>query len=124
MTRDDVAGKARRWLGWLDTPTATRVLQVVAVISLGLGLVVGAQTAQLTRCQADYAEASNANSRERTAAAEADRKAIDDMVKAIAGAKAGPDIRVALENYLRTRAENDKKRAANPLPKPPSTECG
>lgn len=109
---------------WLDSPGATRVLKLVAIVSLLLGLAVGVQQAQLTACLAAYTEAANVSSKARTEAAEGDRKALDDMVKSIAGAKDSATVKDALSTYLQARAFADGQRASNPLPGPPSQTCG
>lgn len=113
---------------WLDSPGVTRLLKVVAILSLLLAVGVGVQQARLTSCLAAYNEASNLSSRARTEAAEADRKAVDDMVKAIAEARRAPDpagaVDQALGGYLQARAFADGQRAGNPLPGPPSQTCG
>lgn len=121
---------ARSLKDWLDSATATRIMKAIALISLLVGLGVAVKTQQLAQCQAAYAEASNAASRQRNEAAEADRKALDDMVYAIVSAggrppaEAGAVVGQALKSYLSARELADKRRAENPLPAPPSTTCG
>lgn len=122
--------KLQARLSWLDNPMVTRVFQAIAAVSLLIGLTVGVQQARFTACLANYNEASNAATKQRTAAAEADRKALDDMIQAIADARslppteAGNAVSKALTGYLQARAFADGQRSGSPMPGPPSQTCG
>jgi len=117
-----VTKAAGRVVDWLDSRQAARIIQVVAVVALVLSVWFGIQQYQLTKCQASYAEASNASQRARADAAEVDRKAQDALFKAVAD---NPRTAVpAIREYNDARAEADKQRAANPIPPAPSTKCG
>lgn len=114
------AGRAA--VDWLDSRQAARIVWVVAVLALGLCVWLGLEQNELTRCQAAYAEASNASQRARAEAAELDRRAQDQLFDAIAdNPRAAID---SLRSYNATRAEADRRRAANPVPPAPSTNCG
>lgn len=123
----EIAEKAKTWL---ESPITYRVFQLIAVISLLVGLAVGVNQYQLTSCLADYNEASNKATAARTDAAAADRKALDDMVQAIVDARALPSeeaqqaVQKALTGYLVARASADGQRKGSPLPAPPSQTCG
>ncbi len=118
--------RARRLL---ESPAMNNVFRVVAIISLLIGLSVGARQYRLTSCLTAYNEASNRATEQRAEAAAADRKALDDMIGAIAGARflppgeAGPAVSKALDGYLAARAAADQQRKSNPLPAPPSERC-
>ena len=123
----EIAVKAK---GWLESPVIYRVFQVIAVVSLVIGLSVGVKQYALTSCLADYNEASNKATAARTEAAAADRKALDDMVQAIVDARSLPQeqaqqaVQKALTGYLVARASADGQRKGSPLPGPPSQTCG
>lgn len=111
-----------RTVAWLDSRLATRIVQLVAVVALLLSVWFGVQQYQLTKCQARYAEASNASQRARAQASEVDRQAQDALFKAVAD---NPRTAIAaIRAYNTARAEADSQRAANPIPPPPSTNCG
>lgn len=114
-----VVGRA---VSWLDSRQAARTVQVVAVVALLLSVVFGVQQYRLTKCQAQYAEASNASQRARAEAAEVDRLAQDKMFTTVA---ADPRAAIdAIRSYNESRADANRQRAANPIPPPPSTNCG
>ena len=120
------ARAARRWL---DSPRTFRVFQMIAIASLLIGLSVGVKQYRLTTCLTAYNEATNKATAQRTEAAQADRRALDDMIKTIAGARglppseAGKAVSNALDGYLAARAVADQQRKSNPLPPPPSQTC-
>ena len=117
-----------RVVTWLDSAAVTRVLKVIAIVSLLASLVVGYNQSRLTACLAAYNEASNKATAARTDAAQADREALDTMINAIAHAGSTPDpkatVNKALNDYLVSRARADGQRSGNPLPAPPSQTCG
>lgn len=120
----EVAAKAKKWL---ESPWMNTAFRVIAVVSLLLGFGVGIRQYELTECLAEYNEASNKATAARAEAAGSDRKALDDMVKAIADAYDSGDrtaTRKALNDYLVSRARGDGQRQGNPLPAPPSQTCG
>ncbi len=116
-------------LGWLDSKVVTRIIQVAAIISLLLALFVGLRQFQLADCLSrNVSESANASA-ERLKAAEQDRKALDDMIQAIAGARsaspaeAQAQVNGALDNYIASRKASDEQRRRNPPPPPPSQAC-
>ncbi|MET0419321.1 MAG: hypothetical protein ABW022_25185 [Actinoplanes sp.] len=109
-------------IAWLDSRQAARLVWLVALITLVACGVLAWKQYNLTTCQAKYAEASNASQRARAEAAEVDRRAQDRLFQSIA---ANPRSAVeSLREYNATRAEADKRRAQNPVPPAPSTNCG
>jgi hypothetical protein len=113
---------ASRAVSWLDSRQAARVVQGVALLALVLSVYFGVQQFHLTQCQARYAEASNASQRARASAADVDRRAQDALFKAVADSPRSAI--TAIRAYNDSRAEADRQRAANPVPPPPSTNCG
>ncbi len=117
-------------LAQMDAPFVSRMIQVVAVLSLFLALYVGVRQYQLADCLAKYNNDQAASSGQRLIAAEQDRKALDDMVGAFAAARSsGPEdaqrqVNAALDKYLAVRAQSDEQRRRNPPPPPPSQRCG
>jgi hypothetical protein len=112
----------RRLVAWLDSRQAARVVWLVALLALCVSVWFGSQQYQLTRCQARYAEVSNTSQRARAEAAEKDRRAQDQLFQSIAD-EPGSAIS-SLRSYNESRMAADKQRAANPIPPPPSTNCG
>ncbi len=135
---------------FLDSASVTRSIQVVAVLSLILAIVVGFRQYSLASCLQDYQDASSVSTTARAEAAAEDRKAdeadrqadADDRValKALVDALAAGDqvaMRAAIPSlaatYKRTdearmktaqtRKDNEKKRRENPVPPPPSLQC-
>ncbi len=113
----------------LDSPRTFRAFQVIAILSLVIGLSASVKQHQLTACLTAYNEATNRASAQRAEAAAGDRKALDDMIKAIADARylppaeAGKAVSGAMDGYLAARAAADARRQSNPLPGPPSQTC-
>lgn len=123
-----MTGAVKAWR-WLDSKVATRMIQLVAIVSLLLALVVGLRQFALADCLSrNVSESSNA-SVERLKAAEQDRKALDDMVSAFAAARSSPpaqaqaQVNAALDTYLAARRSADEQRRRNPPPPPPSQAC-
>ncbi|MFY1686508.1 hypothetical protein [Plantactinospora sp. WMMB782] len=112
---------SRKIVGALDSRTATRAVQLVAVVALLLSIYIGIEQRQLTACLAEYNEANNRVTAARYQAAEQDRQAQDAMFRAVAD-----DPRSALgqiRQYTELRAQSDEQRRQNPLPSPPSQRC-
>lgn len=107
----------------LDSRVTTRAVQVIAVLSLFLSLVVGGRQYALADCLANYNDQQARASGQRLEAAEEDRQALDTMVSAVVNAKERGDAARALVTYLETRRQSDLKRAQNPPPAPPSEAC-
>ncbi len=113
---------ATRVVVWLDSRQAARIVQAIALLALVLSVWFGIQQYQLTKCQARYAEVSNASQRARAQAADVDRRAQDSLFRAVAD---NPKTAIAeIRAYNLSRADADRQRAANPVPPPPSTNCG
>ncbi len=114
---------------WLDSKVVTRIVQLVAIASLFLALFVGLRQYALADCLSTNVTDSANASAERLKAAEQDRKALDDMIGAIAGARsatpeqAQAQVNAALDTYLDVRRQSDEQRRRNPPPPPPSQAC-
>jgi hypothetical protein len=120
--RRSLVAPVRSAIVWLDSRAAVRIVQVMAVVALAVSVVVGVKQYQLTRCIARYNEQSNISQRVRAAANDADRQALDNLIKVIAD---NPDQAVgALRTYDAARTGADKQRANSPIPDPPSETCG
>lgn len=121
-----IGSAARRWL---ESPWVNNTFRVIAIVSLVIGLSVSKRQYDLTQCQLAYNEATNKATSQRAEAAAADRKALDDMIGAIANARflppgeAGPAVSKALDGYIAARKAADQQRQSNPLPAPPSERC-
>jgi hypothetical protein len=120
--RSSLVAPVRRAYAWLDTRSATRVLQIVAVVSLLVSVVVGFRQYELTNCVAHYNEVNNVSQRARAEAADTDRQAQDTLFRQIAD-----DPQHAFDKlraYNASRAAADAQRSSNPIPPPPSQTCG
>lgn len=123
----EVAVRAKNWL---DNEKVTRVCQVIAVLSLLIGLGVGVQQARLTSCLATYNDAANANQQLRAGAAGEERDALDQWIAAVDEARRLPAasartaLDIAFDDYREERARIDGKREVMPIPPPPSQSCG
>jgi hypothetical protein len=131
MTADKptkVIDQGRMW-SLLDSRTVTRAIQLIAIVSLALALFVGVKQYRLADCLARYNDDQAASSGQRLIAAEQDRKALDEMIGAIAGARSVPpeqaqtQVNGALDTYLAARRGADEQRRRNPPPPPPSQRC-
>lgn len=109
---------------WLDSRAASRLVQILVVISLMIGLYVTVQQRDLAQCQVRYAEAAATSQAQRAQAAGEDRAAMDAMVTGVVNAKTPGEPRRALLTYLAARKAADERRARNPAPEPPSKYCG
>ena len=121
---------AVRTKAWLDSERVTRIFQVIAVVSLLIGLGVGVQQARLTNCLAEYNEMSNANTQLRGQAAAEERSALDAWIAAVDDARRQPAAGArdaldrAFDSYREARARIEGKRSVAPIPGPPSQTCG
>lgn len=115
-----------------DETAARRGRRVVAglIFSLvldfaltGVLIYTSREYAGYVDCQADWSQAYAASAGERGVAAEADRRAIDDMVAAVLTARTREQSRAALENYQRARVDADAQRAEHPPPALPDDVC-
>lgn len=120
--RGSLVAPVRLAIAWLDSRAAIRIVQVMAAIALVLSAGVGVRQYQLTGCVARYNERSNESQRARAQAADADRKALDDMLQVVAD-NPRQSI-VAIKHYNEIRAQADAQRSSNPIPPPPSETCG
>lgn len=116
-----------RLVAFLDSPMVTRIVTAMVLVLTLSAIWLRAEQLDLTQCVAAYNDAANANSRARTAAAEYDRLALDEMIKGIAAARHNKDqtaIDEALSQYLQKRAFANGQRESSPMPAPPSETCG
>lgn len=120
---------AERAKAMLDSAAVTRAFKVIAICSLLLALFTGVKQYRLATCLAEYSDATNANSRARATATAQDRKAVDDVILAIADARSKPPAEAkaavdkAFADYKAARAFADGARSVSPIPDPPSAHC-
>jgi hypothetical protein len=135
----------------LDSPATTRVIQLVAVLSLILAIGIGFKQLNLASCLSSYSNASAVSTAGRAAAAAEDRKADEadrqadaqerEAFRVLIAALASQDqvkTQAAFASLVATyqetdksraatalaRAENERKRRANPVPPSPELKCG
>ncbi len=119
-----------RIIVWLDGPTVTRVLKVIAAVSIVLSLTVGIRQYALADCLATYAEQTNESTTARAAIAADDREAQKEIFHEFAVALSGDPkltrerIQVALARWEARTQAAERQRVDNPVPPPPSLYCG
>lgn len=114
---------------WLDRRSTTRILQIVAIVSLIASLFVNVKQRELTSCLASYNDRASAATSARAAANETTNIAIDKVITSIANtsllpvSQRQPAAAMAFQQYLKSRAAADEQRKLNPIPAPPSETC-
>jgi hypothetical protein len=112
----------QRILRAADTAAGHRAVAVLVLLSVvAVSYLVWRQQEQ-TECNARYNQRQAASQQARAGAAEADRQALEKMVRTLIEPPAG-DAQAALEEYLATLAETDRQRRENPVPPPPADLC-
>lgn len=76
-----------------------------------------------TSCQAGYNQAFTRALTARATISDGDRKNLNDMITAVVTLQTPAERRAAIETYVRVQADNDRKRAQNPLPEIPEGNC-
>lgn len=100
------------------------VLISVLCISIAAGLLVQRhESAQFTRCIAQWQDEFVTSYSARAKASPPVFKAFDGIVKAVA-AKDSDAFRMATQHYLNVRAKQNRQRHQNPIPPLPSVRCG
>jgi hypothetical protein len=113
---------ARRIARWLTSTPVDIAWRLMAAVALVISVYVAIQQWDMTACQARYNEASNASTRARAEAAEADRRAIDELLRVVADQ---PDAALsAVRHYNQVRDQADEQRRLNPVPPSPQETCG
>lgn len=113
----------------LDHPAVTRFIQLVAIISLGIGVYTSQKIYQLTSCVATYNDVSNRVNKARAVTYERTTQSEDEMWLAFnASAKLPPEQATkarqdALNQFLAQRAQAKRDRDKYPQPAPPSQTC-
>lgn len=113
----------------LDRRSTTRILQIVAIISLIASLFVGVKQYQLASCLASYNDRASTATTQRAEANASTTAAIDKMIRTVANAGQLPAtqqqhaVQMAFQDYLTSRGAADEQRKLNPLPPPPSETC-
>lgn len=115
----------RKLRDWLDSDSARRVVFIAMIVYFVWAAWLTQQTSHIVDCQARYAEKVSAVAMAHDAAAAEDRKATDQMIKAIVKIRdsGSTDTTPALKQYLLVRDATDKERWKHPLPEAPSTFC-
>lgn len=94
------------------------LVSIVAVILLTF------QQQRQVECNARYNERKAASDQARAEAYAEDRRAFDTMIEQLLAPNQQPGAgRKILEEYRRTIAESDRKRAEHPVPPPPPNLC-
>lgn len=113
-----------------DSKAMSRIIAIIAFVSLVIGIGASYGQYRLSNCLADYADQYNKVAVQRSQASQASTDAIDKFVRAVvdstrAGTPAAKSaaFQQAYEDYLTSRAAADEQRKLNPLPEPPKERC-
>ncbi|BAL85454.1 hypothetical protein AMIS_2340 [Actinoplanes missouriensis 431] len=107
---------------WLTSRPADIAWRLMAAVALLLSVMIGVRQVQMTSCQARYNESANSSTRARAEAAEADRQALDELLRVVADQ---PDAALSeIRRYNMARAQADEQRRLNPVPPSPQETCG
>lgn len=105
-----------------DVAFSRRVVGFLMLVSIMAVMLLTWRQQQQADCNAKYNQRKAVADQARAQAAEADRRALEKMVRTIVEPPAG-DAQAALDEYLRTLDETDRKRQQNPVPPPPPDLC-
>ena len=95
-------------------------LIVLSLLTVGNGVYFTYQNRKITNCQADYNNQFSAQLRARSDISESDRESLSKLFEDwLTGDP--KEARQALENYLKTKEQNDEQRKKHPLPELPTT---
>lgn len=100
-----------RIIGWL--------ILAATLVALVMSWYASDRLRGYVACQAEWSRAYAVSTAARAAAAEDDRRALDNMIAAVTEATSPAETRRALVIYQQSRAEADDARAHNPLPQLP-----
>jgi hypothetical protein len=136
---------------FLDSRSMTRTIQAVAIVSLLLAVAIGVKQLSLASCLSDYSNRSAVSTAARADAAAQDRKADEadrqadardraafkTLIDALAVQDQGKtrqafadlvatykETDAARAATAKSRADNERKRAENPVPPSPELRCG
>lgn len=112
----------RRVLYALDKMWAHRMVAALVLIS-SIGVIwLGVQDGRQSDCTARYNERLARAQQARAQAAEADRQALNTLVRSLVDDNT-TDGREQVQRYLEKIEQTDRERAANPFPPPPPDLC-
>jgi hypothetical protein len=112
----------KRILYALDAMWAHRAVAVLVLASSMGVLWLGYQDNQQTECNSRYNERQALSQQARARAAEADRLALETMIRAFVDDDRTND-RAAVDTYLETIERTNEERRRNPVPPPPPDLC-
>lgn len=112
----------RRILNALDTRVMHRIVAVLVLVSAVAYVWLAAQQQDQVECSARYNERQALSQKARSDAADADRKALETLVRSLVDDNPN-DGREQVQRYLEAIERTDRERAANPVPPPPADLC-
>lgn len=117
----------RRGTRVLDPRSKDRLLGaaliLIALISTAQSLVFQRHQADVTKCQARYNEAFQKSLVIRGNISEEDRRNTVNMISELLGSTKSEQARAALERYVNTNAELERRRRNSPFPELASRNC-
>lgn len=101
------------------------MMLILSVVTLGSSAYYTVQQRQVTECQAKFNDQFIRQINERNHIGDSDRESLAKLVKGVINAREPSSSRKALEEYLKTKDENDADREQHPLPTLPtqSSHC-
>lgn len=112
----------KRILYALDKMWAHRLVAAL-VLASSLGVIwLGIEDSRQTDCTARYNERAARSQQARAAAADADREALNRLVRSLVDDNPN-DGREQVQRYLEAIERTDRERAENPVPPPPPDLC-
>jgi hypothetical protein len=109
------------------SPSNQRWFGVVLIVLCGLTIAQAVyftrQNQQISACQSAYNTAFTIALSERSKIADSDRKNLNQMLATAISSTDPAARRKAVEDYVKAQVENDRQRAAKPLPPIPENRC-
>lgn len=112
----------KRILYAMDALWGHRVVALLVILtSIGV-IFLGIQDSRQTECNARYNEAQARSQQARAVAADADRQALEALVRSLVDENTS-DGREQVDKYLAAIERTDEERRRNPVPPPPPDLC-
>lgn len=112
----------KRILYALDALWGHRAVAFLVILSSAGVIWLGIQDSRQTECNARYNELQARSQQARAAAADADREALETLVRSLVDDNPN-DGREAVQRYLEAIERTDVERERNPVPAPPPDLC-
>ena len=112
----------KRILLALDAMWAHRAVAVLVILSSAGVIWLGIEDNQQSECNARYNDLQARSQQARAAAADADRQALNTLVRSLVDDNTGDGCE-QVQRYLEAIERTDREREQNPVPPPPADLC-